>query len=163
MKRKESKKEIKNENKPELETKVETEAETEKDLNSEMEASSEKVVEVEKEKNKKKTWTINQVSIWRILAYFAIYSFLGFVIETTYGLLTKGQLESRQSFLYGPFCGIYGVGAVIMIVVLHRIDRTKKWKLFLGGFIVGSITEYVVSLVGELIFNVKWWDYSNMF
>ena len=50
-----------------------------------------------------------------------------------------------------------------MIVVLHRIDRTKKWKLFLGGFIVGSITEYVVSLVGELLFNVKWWDYSNMF
>ena len=167
MKRKESKKKIKNENKPELETKVETEpeieSETEKDLNSKMEASSEEVVEVEKEKPKKKTWTINQVTIWRILAYFAIYSFLGFVIETTYGLLTKGQLESRQSFLYGPFCGIYGVGAVIMIVVLHRIDRTKKWKLFLGGFIVGSITEYVVSLVGELLFNVKWWDYSNMF
>ena len=93
MKRKESKKKIKNENKPELETKVETEAETEKDLNSKMEASSEEVVEVEKEKPKKKTWTINQVTIWRILAYFAIYSFLGFVIETTYGLLTKGQLE----------------------------------------------------------------------
>ena len=99
MKRKESKKEIKNETEAELETKVETEPEieTEKDLNSKMEASSEEVVEVEKEKNKKKTWTINQVSIWRILAYFAIYSFLGFVIETTYGLLTKGQLESRQS------------------------------------------------------------------
>lgn len=114
------------------------------------------------EKSKKK-WKINQVSIWRILAYFVIYSFLGFVIETAYGLLTKGVLESRQSFLYGPFCGIYGVGAVIMIVALHRIKDDKKWKIFLGGFIVGSVTEYLVSLIGELLFHVKWWDYSGMF
>lgn len=112
---------------------------------------------------KKKMWTINQVTIWRILAYFALYSFLGFVIETAYGFLTQGKLESRQSFLYGPFCGIYGVGAVLMIVALHRLDRTKKWKLFVGGFIVGSVIEYFMSLIGEILFHVKWWDYSGMF
>lgn len=112
---------------------------------------------------KKKMWTINRVTIWRILAYFALYSFLGFVIETTYGFLTLGKLESRQSFLYGPFCGIYGVGAVLMIVALHRLDRTKRWKLFVGGFLVGSVIEYFMSLIGEILFHVKWWDYSGMF
>lgn len=119
--------------------------------------------ENQENQEEKRGFRINGVSVWRIFAYFALYSFIGFFLETLYGLLTKGQLESRQSFLYGPFCGIYGVGAVIMIVALQQVKTEKKWKLFLGGFIVGSVTEYVVSLLGELLFNVKWWDYSNMF
>ena len=109
----------------------------------------------------KKKRTINGISIWRILAYFIIYSVLGYMIETIYGVITKGVWESRQSFLYGPFCGIYGLGAVIMIVCLHKFPR-KFNTLFVGGFIVGSIVEYVVSFVGEMLLGVKWWDYSNM-
>ena len=109
----------------------------------------------------KKKRTINGISVWRILAYFIIYSILGYIIETVYGMITKGVWESRQSFLYGPFCGIYGLGAVIMIVCLHKIPR-KFNTLFIGGFIVGSVVEYVVSFVGEMLLGVKWWDYSNM-
>ena len=109
----------------------------------------------------KKKRTINGISIWRILAYFIIYSVLGYIIETIYGMITKGVWESRQSFLYGPFCGIYGLGAVVMIICLHKFPR-KFNTLFIGGFIVGSIVEYVVSLVGEMLLGVKWWDYSSM-
>src|SRR5699024_8243545 len=67
----------------------------------------------------------------------------------------------RQSFLYGPFCCIYGLGAVIMILALQYFNQNNN-RLFWGGFIVGSIVEYVVSWIGEILFNVKWWDYSNM-
>ena len=116
--------------------------------------------EVNKNAVKKKR-TINGISIWRILAYFIIYSVLGYIIETVYGMITKGVWESRQSFLYGPFCGIYGLGAVVMIICLHKFPR-KFNTLFIGGFIVGSIVEYVVSFVGEMLLGVKWWDYSNM-
>ncbi len=114
-----------------------------------------------KENKIKKKRTINGISIWRILAYFIIYSVAGYVIETIYGMITKGVWESRQSFLYGPFCGIYGLGAVIMIVCLHKFPR-KFNTLFIGGFIVGSIVEYAVSFLGEMLLGVKWWDYSNM-
>lgn len=109
----------------------------------------------------KKTFTIMGIGIWRILAYFVIYSVAGYIIETLYGIITKGVWESRQSFLYGPFCGIYGLGAVIMILFLHKYEK-KYNALFIGGFIVGSITEYLVSLFGEMILGVKWWDYSGM-
>lgn len=109
----------------------------------------------------KKTFTIMGISIWRILAYFIIYSVIGYIIETLYGIITKGVWESRQSFLYGPFCGIYGLGAVVMIVFLHKYQK-KYNALFIGGFIVGSITEYIVSLFGEMVLGVKWWDYSGM-
>ncbi len=117
--------------------------------------------EVEKEKFEKKQFTILGFTVWRILAYFVVYSFLGFVIETIYGMITKGVIESRQSFLYGPFCGIYGLGAVIMILFLQFFNKNNN-HLFFGGFLIGSIVEYLVSLVGELILHVKWWDYSDM-
>ena len=109
----------------------------------------------------KKRLIINGISIWRILAYFIIYSVAGYIIETLYGMITKGVWESRQSFLYGPFCGIYGLGAVVMILCLHKFPK-KYNVLFIGGFIVGSIVEYAISLFGEVVLGVKWWDYSNM-
>lgn len=33
---------------------------------------------------------------------------------------------------------------------------------FFGGFLIGSVVEYLVSLFGEMMLHVKWWDYSNM-
>lgn len=104
---------------------------------------------------------IVKITFKRILAYFIIYSFLGFIIETIFGMLTKGVVESRQSCLYGPFCCIYGLGAAVMIPGLQKFKK-RNWTLFLAGAIEGSIVEYIISWVGEIIFHIKWWDYSNM-
>lgn len=112
------------------------------------------------EKKVKEHIKICGISIWRILAYFVVYSVAGFIIETIFGLLTKGVLESRKSFLYGPFCSIYGLGAVLMILPLQKYKK-NNYTLFFAGFFIGSIIEYMVSLVGELIFHIKWWDYSD--
>ena len=109
----------------------------------------------------KKKFTIFGFSIIRILAYFIVYSIIGYIIEVLFGLMTKGVLESRQSFLYGPFCGIYGVGAVVMVLGLQRFKK-NNYTLFAGGFVIGSIIEYVISFIGEWFFHIKWWDYSNM-
>lgn len=112
------------------------------------------------EKKEKEHIKICGISIWRILAYFVVYSVAGFIIETIFELLTKGVLESRKSFLYGPFCSIYGLGAVLMILPLQKYKK-NNYTLFFAGFFIGSIIEYMVSLVGELIFHIKWWDYSD--
>ena len=71
-------------------------------------------------------------------------------------MLTKGVIESRKSFLYGPFCGIYGIGAVIMILGLQRFNK-NNYSLFFGGFLIGSVVEYIISWIGEMIFHVVWW------
>jgi len=114
------------------------------------------------EKVFKKVPTI-QTSFCRTCAYFIIYSFLGFIIETLFALINYGVLESRQGFLYGPFCCIYGLGAVVIILSLRTSFSKNNYTLFLGGFFIGSIVEYLISFLGELILNVKWWDYSNSF
>lgn len=111
--------------------------------------------------SKKEPLKIQGFTITTLLAYFIIYSIIGFIIETIFGILTKGVLESRKSFIIGPFCSIYGLGAVIMILALQKFKK-NNYTLFFGGFLVGSIIEYVVSLIGEAIFHVVWWDYSDM-
>lgn len=112
-------------------------------------------------KHDRKQFKIFGFTLTKIMAYFIIYSVLGYIVETLFGLVTKGVIESRQSFLYGPFCAIYGLGAVIMILGLQRFNK-NNYTLFFGGFVIGSIVEYVISLIGEIIFNIKWWDYSSM-
>lgn len=121
----------------------------------------EKVTEDKIGKKDKKHITILGFSVWKILAYFIIYSFIGYIIETLFGMVTKGVWESRQSFLYGPFCGIYGMGAVVMIIFLQYFNQNNN-RLFIGGFIIGSIVEYIVSWYGDVFLHIKWWDYSNM-
>lgn len=119
--------------------------------------------ELEKNEVKnKKQFTINGITIYRILAYFAIYSVLGYVLETLFALVMYGKFESRQGFLYGPVCPIYGVGAVVMIVALQKFKK-NGYSIFLGGVIVGSVVEYFISWFGEVFLNVRWWDYSDRF
>lgn len=105
---------------------------------------------------------IHKISIWKILAYFIIYSFIGFVVESLFALINYNVIESRKSFLYGPFCGIYGVGAVVLILALRYFNK-NNYTLFFGGCLVGSVVEYTMSLLGEILFDARWWDYSNRF
>lgn len=105
--------------------------------------------------------THKNITIWLIFSYFIIYSFIGYILETLFGIIAAGVVESRQSFLYGPFCAIYGLGAVVMIFFLQFFNK-NNYTLFFGGIIIGSTTEFLISLIGEMIFHVKWWDYSDL-
>jgi len=108
----------------------------------------------------KRNYTIFGISIWRLCTYFIMYSFIGYIIETLFGIATKGVWESRQSFLYGPFLGIYGVGA-ICIIFLSKYLNKNVFVLFVGGCLLGALIEYLTSFLAEVIVQTTWWDYSN--
>ena len=57
----------------------------------------------EQNEEKKGKITLFGISIWKLMAYFILYSILGYIVETLFGIITKGVWECRQSFLYGPF------------------------------------------------------------
>lgn len=113
------------------------------------------------EVKEKKEIEILGISIWNIFVYFIIFCVLGFLLETVYAFVTKGMVESRQGFIYGPFCPIYGVGGVFLAIFLQYFKK-NNFTLFFGGMLIGSIVEYLVSFIGEALFGVKWWDYSYM-
>lgn len=99
------------------------------------------------------------MDIKSLMAYFIIYSFGGWVIESLYKtILTKKAVNS--GFLYGPFCPIYGFGALIMQLCLSDF-KENILLLFILGFFILSIWEYIVGFLLEKTFKTKYWDYSN--
>ncbi len=101
----------------------------------------------------------NYLYIVKIIMYFMIYSFFGWVMESV--LKTVVQKKPVNSgFLYGPFCPIYGFGAIIMFLFLDRF-KDNIAILFLTGFFILSLWEYIVGWALEKIFHTKYWDYTN--
>ena len=94
-----------------------------------------------------------------LCAYFLIYSFIGWLLESTYkSVLQKKIINS--GFLHGPICPIYGYGAMIMYLSLKDVTD-NIFVLFLFGLIVLSVFEYIVGLFLEIAFKTKYWDYSD--
>ena len=90
---------------------------------------------------------------------FMTYSILGWIMEVTDKFITKGKFINR-GFLIGPYCPIYGWGALIMTLTLTRYVNDKL-VLFIMAIVVCSILEYATSYVMEKMFHIRWWDYSN--
>ncbi len=100
-----------------------------------------------------------QSELIRIVFYFFLYSLLGWAMESIY--LSFGQRRLvNTGFLYGPFCPIYGFGAVVLYLLLIHLQGNPV-LIFLTGFFVLSIWEYFVGFLLEKIFKTKYWDYSN--
>lgn len=94
-----------------------------------------------------------------LLTYFFIYSFLGWCIESAFKSICEKKLVN-SGFLYGPFCPIYGYGAIIMYIFLEDVS-SKPFITFCLGFVVLSIWEYAVGVFLEKVFHRKYWDYSK--
>ena len=97
--------------------------------------------------------------IFKLSTYFLLYSFLGWCIESAYKSIRNKQLIN-SGILFGPFCPIYGFGAIIMYVFLEEVSN-KPIIAFLIGFVILSIWEYCVGVFLEKVFHTKYWDYSN--
>lgn len=99
------------------------------------------------------------VDFYQILNWFIIYSFLGWVWETAYVSVKQGRIVNR-GFVNGPFCTIYGFGAVSVYLILRPVSGSLP-GLFLGGIVVATALEYVTAVLMESIFHTSWWDYSD--
>ena len=66
----------------------------------------------------------------------------------------------NTGFLRGPFCPIYGFGAIIMFIFLENLQN-KPIILFIVSVIVLTAWEYIVGVLLEKIFKTKYWDYSE--
>lgn len=98
----------------------------------------------------------------KLVWIFLIASLLGDLIETVFCRFTAGVWMSRSSLIYGTFSVVWGFGAVVLTVVLHRLaDREDRW-VFFAGFFIGGVYEYLCSVFTEFAFGATFWDYSDM-
>lgn len=93
------------------------------------------------------------------LLIFYLYCFLGWCFESTVVSVQQRRFVNR-GFLRGPMLPIYGFGATILLhVSLPLYDRPVE--LFFASMLAATVFEYVVGVVMEKLFKVKYWDYST--
>lgn len=95
----------------------------------------------------------------KIIFYFIVYSFLGWCLESIYKTIIVRK-PVNSGFLYGPFCPMYGIGAVIMIMASKLSNNI--FIIFLMALVIFTVWEYLVAVVLEKLFKTKYWDYSNI-
>ncbi len=98
-------------------------------------------------------------TFYEVVWIFIIYAFIGWCSEVSYAALDVGKFVNR-GFLNGPYCPIYGVGVLVVVVVLTPL-KDNLLILFAGSFILTSILEYITGYILEKVFHNKWWDYSD--
>lgn len=92
---------------------------------------------------------------------FIAYSFIGWIVESTYRTFMEKNRFINSGFLYGPFIPVYGFGAII-ILLLESLFRSYPLavQLVLFAFFC-TVLEYFTSFLLEKTLHLRLWDYSG--
>lgn len=103
--------------------------------------------------------------MYYFLNCFFIYSILGHLLESFIFSFYIGE----SGVLYGLWTPIYGIGCFCIILINELISKKfslnnffKVLLLFLSSGVVISTIEYASGVLIEKIFNIIFWDYSNL-
>lgn len=97
--------------------------------------------------------------IYHLVAAFVVYSILGWFVESVYMSFCNKRLTNR-GFGKGPFCPIYGFGAVCCYLLLSPL-KGQLVLLYFVGAVLATVFEYMVGKSMIRLFGELWWDYNN--
>jgi len=95
-----------------------------------------------------------------LIWFFAIYSLLGWIIETSL-LFLRDHRFVDTGILKGPFCPLYGFVSIIIISLFSQFIDSNIFVFFIISVVVATISEYLTSTILEFIFKIKFWNYSK--
>ena len=98
------------------------------------------------------------VELRNMFILFMIYSLIGWIIEIIDIYVLEKKVVNR-GFLIGPYCPIYGVGALLMTWILE--GTADLFGLFVKAMVICTILEYLTSYLMEKLFKIRWWDYTQ--
>ncbi len=94
---------------------------------------------------------------------FFFGSLLGVLMEGVYCKFVHGAWETHVVSIWGPFCILYGIGAVAFYVGNVVWEDKKKWQKFLLFGCLGSGLEIIAGAILEFGLGMYAWDYSEQF
>lgn len=115
-----------------------------------------------KKKGKQTMWWNRRIfglSGYHVVLWFLVYSLMGWIVESIYMSICNRKLTNR-GFAKGPFCPIYGVGALTVFFLL-RPYSDQPFQLFLLGMILATAIEFITAVIMNRIFGEIWWDYRE--
>lgn len=106
-------------------------------------------------------WTkeLMGTDLYHLIFSFIIYSMLGWLVESLYMSYCNRELTNR-GFGRGPFCPIYGFGALLGYYILSPLAGNMV-MLYLCGAIVATLFEFLVAVLMQHFLGAVWWDYKE--
>ena len=102
--------------------------------------------------------------------YFVFYSIIGWIYEVFLEVVVYRWGFSNRGALFGPYCIVYGFGAVILLLTLSGLMK-KKIKLgpvnitpllvFVGIIVITTVIELIASYIMEFTLGGWQWDYTR--
>ncbi|HAB65786.1 MAG TPA: hypothetical protein DCE23_00315 [Firmicutes bacterium] len=86
---------------------------------------------------------------------------LGWVVEGIWTFLKKGVLINHSALVIGPFNIVYGIGALVLSVTLHKLQDKSNITIFATSFVAGTALEYILSYLMEMMFGFTAWSYKS--
>lgn len=97
--------------------------------------------------------------ITTLFIWFILYSIAGWLYETVFCSIKKLEWDNR-GMLIGPYCPIYGVGAVLDVLLCSNLPNAAS--VFFACMAGSAVLEYATSFATEHLFHAVWWDYSRI-
>lgn len=98
----------------------------------------------------------------KIFWIFMVGNVVGWALESVYAFLKPPhQFEMRTSVVIGPFILVYGLGAVVITLLLYRMYQQRDVLIFCASMIIGGTFEYLCSFFQQVAFGTVSWEYSE--
>ena len=104
---------------------------------------------------------IRSYSVWTLILFFVIFSFVGWGWEVLVHLMQTGEFANRGT-LHGPWLPIYGTGGLIALMLCSRFRRKPLVEFIVATILCGTI-EYFAAWMLETIYHQRWWSYDGYF
>ena len=103
------------------------------------------------------------IQLSSIIWLFFIGSVIGYILEGISDFIDKGKWLHHAATVWGPFCIIYGVGAIGAYILGSLLDQKSFITQFVCCAVSGTVIEYLGSFLQEKILGSRSWDYSSQF
>ncbi|OUP50887.1 putative ABC transporter permease [Lachnoclostridium sp. An181] len=102
--------------------------------------------------------------------YFMFYSMIGWCYEVFLEVVVYRWGFSNRGALFGPYCVVYGFGALLLILMLGKLKEQKHRigtinvtpvLVFIGIVVITTVVELIASYIMELTSGGWLWDYTR--
>ena len=106
----------------------------------------------------------------RHFLYFIFYSVIGGIYETFLEVVIYRWGYSNRGVLFGPYCPVYGFGALAFILIIYKLIKNANLKtkiimipvVFLGCMLIATLIELITSYICEAFLGYwRWQTYLN--
>lgn len=97
--------------------------------------------------------------ISQLIFFFFVGSAAGYLWEIALFLALEHRFRNR-GFFYGPWLPIYGVGAVLLYVLLVK-QKKHPAAVFLLSALAGAAWELAAGWLLDAVWGLRYWDYSG--